>query len=126
LEPSPWPACFSFSFAQAPAISAYQLGEWSPWTHVDGANYRYRLGWNPKAPNFPRSIDAIFEVKNRLTTNWPGSARAVDCKSNVLGIGSKDFTLRPGETQTFKFSTPNCGTGAKPFFRASVVRSSTF
>jgi hypothetical protein len=112
--------------AASSAAAVYQLSEWSAWTHVDGADYRYRFGWNPKAPNFPTYIDAIFEVKNRTATNWPGAVRAVDCKANVLGMGEKQFTLRSGETQTLKFVTTNCGSSSKPFFKPSVVRSSTY
>jgi hypothetical protein len=115
-----------------PAVTGEQLSEWSSWSAIinQGSNigeFRYRFGWNPKAANFPGTMDAILEIKNRLATSWSGSARGVDCKVNKLGIGSKDFTLRPHETQTIQYATANCGTPSKPSFnQPSVVKIGKF
>jgi hypothetical protein len=111
--------------APAPAASAYQLSAWSGWNRIDGAEYRYRWGWNPRAANFPGTIDALFEVHNRLPGNWTGAARSITCTSNTLGASAPDVTLRPGETRSVKFTTTNCGSRDRPFFKPSVVRSST-
>jgi hypothetical protein len=108
---------------RAPA-SAYQTSPWSAWMTKDGVQYRYRWGWDPTVPGFSKSIDALFEINNQTAMPWKGNARGWSC-ANTLGP-SRDVSLSPGQHVTVSFKTDNCGTLVAPFFKGSVVRSSTF
>lgn len=111
--------------APAPVPSAYQTSPWSSWTRKDGAEFRSQWGWNPNAQNFPGYIDAIFEVRNLQTTTWHGSGRSLGCTSSTGGKDGPEIDLAPHESKRVTFTTINCGTRDKPFFRPSVVRSNT-
>lgn len=110
--------------ANGSPASVYRTGPWSAWVSKDGVQYRYRWGWDPTIPAFSKSIDALFEVNNQTGMQWKGNARGWSC-TNTLGP-NQNLSLGPHEHLTVNFKTDNCGTLEAPFFKGSVVRSSTY
>ena len=106
----------------APAPSGYRLSNWSSWGRSAGIDYRYRWGLDPQNKRYATDVDAIFEVRNPQRTAWEGAVRTLDCSRDVLA-GSKRVALQPNETQQVRFTTPNCGTQARPSIRPNIVRS---
>ncbi len=110
--------------APPPPPNVYQKSAWSVWTLKDGVRYRYHWGWNSAIPAFAKSIDAIFEINNLTAMPWKGNARG-SSRANTLGP-NQNLTLLPNQNTTVSFKTDNCGTLEAPFFKGSVVRSSTY
>lgn len=110
------------SYASAVFLGGYKLGEWSPWTRVEGVEYRFRWGVNPQEPRYMSNVDAVFELRNRRPSVWAGAVRSLDCATSILSM-SKRVALQPNETKQVQFLTPNCGTRARPSFRPDIVKS---
>ena len=104
-------------------VLLYKKGEWSAWQRKEGVEYRYRWGLKTQESLYKTQIDAIFEIKNTTNINWNGAARSVRCDAESLSGFQKTVFLKPNETQTFIFLTPNCGTVDYPRFKPSVVKS---
>jgi hypothetical protein len=119
------PAAQNAQPAPPPNAGGYRLSDWSGWTRGEGVEYRYRIGWDPAAGGPGKTIEAIFEVRNRGSKTWQGSARSADCARNTLW-GEKDVTVGPGQTKQVRVLGPNCRTAANPDIRPGVAQSKSF
>jgi hypothetical protein len=112
--------------SQAPAAAqpaaSYRVSDWSGWSRAAGIEYRYRWGWNPQDSRYATRVDAIFQMRNRQSQAWEGSARSLDCEKNAVSMGTR-VVLQANETKEVGFLTPNCGSRTNPSFQPNVVKS---
>ena len=108
--------------ALQPSAGGRRLTDWSAWRREEGVDYRYQIGWDPAVGGPGKTIEAIFEVRNRGSKTWQGSARSADCAKNTLW-GQKEVTLGPGQTRQVRVLAPNCGTAANPDIKPGVAQS---
>ena len=72
----------------APTPSAGpRLSDWSPWARAADVDYRYRVRWDPATGGRGKTIEAIFEIRNRGSKTWAGVARSLArlCAGHALG-----------------------------------------
>ena len=115
VQPAPPPA---------PA-GVYRLTEWSPWSRAAGVEYRYRVGRDPASAGPGKTVDAVYEIRNRGGQRWSGVARSLSCEQGTLW-GSTDVSLAPGQTREVRVRAPNCGSAGNPDIRPNLVRSGRF
>ena len=108
-----------------PAPSGPRLTEWSPWARAAGVDYRYRVRWEPATGGPGKTVEAIYDVRNRGTQRVTAVARSLDCAKGTLW-GSTDVTLNPGEAREVRVRAPNCGSASNPDIRPNVVRAGKF
>jgi hypothetical protein len=110
----------------APAPSTGQrLSDWSPWARAADVDYRYRVRWDPATGGPGKTIEAIFEIRNRGSKTWAGVARSLDCAQGTLW-GSSDVSVGAQQTREARVRAPNCGTARNPDIRPNVVRQGKF
>ena len=109
----------------APAPSGYRLTDWSPWGRAEGLDYRYRVRWEPASGGPGKTVEAVYEIRNRGTQRFSGAARSVDCAKGSVW-GSTDFALAPGESKEVRVRGPNCGSASNPDIRPDIVRAGKF
>jgi hypothetical protein len=109
----------------APAAGGYRLTEWSSWGRAAGVDYRYRVRWDPATGGPGKTLEVLYEVRNRGSQRWSGAARSVDCSQGTLW-GSTDVALAPGQTREVRVRAPNCGNAKNPEIRPDVVRAGKF
>ena len=122
---SPTPAPTPAPKPPTPAPSGYRLTDWSPWGRAAGVDYRYRVRWDPASGGPGKTIEAVYDIRNRGTQRFSGAARSLDCAQGTLW-GSTDFALAPGEAKEVKVRAPNCGSASHPDIRPNVVRAGKF
>jgi hypothetical protein len=108
-----------------PAPSGYRLTDWSPWGRAAGVDYRYRVRWDPASGGPGKTIEAVYDIRNRGTQRFSGAARSLDCAQGTLW-GSTDFALAPGESTEVRVRGPNCGSASNPDIRPNIVRAGKF
>ena len=108
-----------------PAAGGYRLTEWSSWGRAAGVEYRYRVGWDPATGGAGKTVDAVYEVRNRGGQRWSGAARSLECAQGTLW-GGTDVALAPGQTREVRVRAPNCGNAKNPEIRPNVVRAGKF
>ena len=118
-RPAPAPA------PATPPVSGYRLSTWSDWGRAAGIDYRYRVGWDPATGGAGKTVDAIFEVRNRGNQRWSGAVRSLACGPGTLW-GSTDVELGPGQTREVKTRAPNCRSAGNPDIRPNVVKAGKF
>jgi hypothetical protein len=111
--------------APAPAAGGYRLTEWSTWGRSAGVDYRYRVRWDPATGGSGKTVEVVYEVRNRGTQRWSGAARSVDCAKDTLW-GSTDVALSPGQVKEVRVRAPNCGSATNPAIRPNMVRAGKF
>ena len=110
----------------APTPSAGpRLSDWSPWARAADVDYRYRVRWDPATGGPGKTIEAIFEIRNRGNKTWAGVARSLDCAQGTLW-GSSDVSVGAQQTREARVRAPNCGTARNPDIRPNVVRQGKF
>jgi|GEM_PF-5460313 hypothetical protein len=110
----------------APTPSAGpRLSDWSPWARAADVDYRYRVRWDPATGGPGKTIEAIFEIRNRGSKTWAGVARSLDCAQGTLW-GSSDVSVGAQQTREARVRAPNCGTARNPDIRPNVVRQGKF
>jgi len=109
----------------APAPSGPRLTDWSPWGKAAGLDYRYRVRWDPASGGPGKTVEAVYEIRNRGSQRFSGAARSVDCAKGTLW-GSTDFALAPGESKEVRVRGPNCGSASNPDIRPNIVRAGKF
>ena len=110
----------------APTPSAGpRLSDWSPWARAADVDYRYRVRWDPATGGRGKTIEAIFEIRNRGSKTWAGVARSLDCAQGTLW-GSSDVSVGAQQTREARVRAPNCGTARNPDIRPNVVRQGKF
>jgi hypothetical protein len=109
----------------SPAPSGYRLTDWSPWARMAGLDYRYRVRWDPASGGPGKTVEAVYDLRNRGTQRWSGAARSVDCAKDTLW-GSTDVELGPGQAREVRVRAPNCGSASHPDIRPNVVRAGKF
>ena len=122
--PAPAPAPTPPPKPATPAPSGYRLTDWSPWGRAAGVDYRYRVRWDP-AGGPGKTVEAVYDIRNRGTQRFSGAARSLDCAQGTLW-GSTDFALAPGEGKEVRVRAPNCGSASNPDIRPNVVRAGKF
>jgi hypothetical protein len=124
--PAPPPATTTRPPSPAPAPSAGpRLSDWSPWARAADVDYRYRVRWDPATGGPGKTIEAIFEIRNRGNKTWAGVARSLDCAQGTLW-GSSDVSVGAQQTREARVRAPNCGTARNPDIRPNVVRQGKF
>jgi hypothetical protein len=124
--PAPPPATTTRPPPPAPAPSAGpRLSDWSPWARAADVDYRYRVRWDPATGGPGKTIEAIFEIRNRGNKTWAGVARSLDCAQGTLW-GSSDVSVGAQQTREARVRAPNCGTARNPDIRPNVVRQGKF
>ena len=108
-----------------PPAGGYRLTEWSGWGRAAGVEYRYRVGWDPATGGPGKTVDAVYEVRNRGNQRWSGAARSLECAQGTLW-GSTDVALASGQTREVRVRAPNCGNAKDPDIRPDVVRAGKF
>jgi hypothetical protein len=81
-----------------PPTGGYRLTEWSSWGRAAGVDYRYRVGWDPASGGPAKTLDAVYEVRNRGSQQWSGAARSLECAQGMLG-GQYRRGTKPGTNQ---------------------------
>ena len=110
----------------APTPSAGpRLSDWSPWARAADVDYRYRVRWDPATGGPGKTIEAIFEIRNRGSKTWAGVARSLDCAQGTLW-GSSNVSVGAQQTREARVRAPNCGTARNPDIRPNVVRQGKF
>ena len=102
--------------ATTPAPSGYRMTDWSPWGRAEGLDYRYRVRWDPASGGPGKTVEAVYEIRNRGSQRFSGAARSVDCAKGSVW-GSTDFALAPGESKEVRVRGPNCGSASNPDIR---------
>ena len=123
--PAPTPAPTPPPKPTTPAPSGYRMTDWSPWGRAEGLDYRYRVRWDPASGGPGKTVEAVYEIRNRGSQRFSGAARSVDCAKGSLW-GSTDFALAPGESKEVRVRGPNCGSASNPDIRPNVVRAGKF
>ena len=124
--PPPAPAQPTPAPPPAPTPSAGpRLSDWSPWARAADVDYRYRVRWDPATGGPGKTIEAIFEIRNRGSKTWAGVARSLDCAQGTLW-GSSDVSVGAQQTREARVRAPNCGTARNPDIRPNVVRQGKF
>jgi len=123
--PAPTPAPTPPPKPTTPAPSGYRMTDWSPWGRAEGLDYRYRVRWDPASGGPGKTVEAVYEIRNRGSQRFSGAARSVDCAKGTLW-GSTDFALAPGESKEVRVRGPNCGSASNPDIRPNVVRAGKF
>lgn len=108
-----------------PPAGGYRMTEWSSWGRAAGVDYRYRLRWDPATGGSGKTVEAVYEVRNRGSQPWSGAARSLDCAQGTLW-GSTDVALAPGQIREVRVRAPNCGNAGNPDIRPNVVRAGKF
>jgi hypothetical protein len=111
--------------APAPQAGGVRMTEWSSWGRAAGVDYRYRVRWDPAIHGPGKTVEAIYEVRNRGSQTWSGAARSLGCGQNTLW-GSTDVTLAPGQAKQVRVLGPNCGNARNADIRPDVVRAGKF
>ena len=120
-QPAPPPA----PAPATPPAGGYRLSDWSDWRRAAGLDYRYRVGWDPATGGAGKTVDAIYQVRNRGSQRWSGAVRSLACGQGTLW-GSTDVELGPGQTREVKTRAPNCRSARDPDIRADVVKAGKF
>jgi hypothetical protein len=106
----------------APAPSAGpRLSDWSPWARAAEVDYRYWVRWDPATGGPGKTIEAIFEIRNRGSKTWAGVARSLDCAQGTLW-GGTDVRVGAQQTREVSVRAPNCGSARAADIRPNVVR----
>jgi hypothetical protein len=108
-----------------PSSGGYRLTDWSSWGRAAGVEYRYRVRWDPATGGPGKTVEAVYEVRNRGSQRWSGAARSLECAQGTLW-GSTDVALAPGQTREVRVRAPNCGNARNPDIRPNVVRAGKF
>ena len=122
---SPTPAPTPAPKPPTPAPSGYRLTDWSPWGRAAGVDYRYRVRWDPASGGPGKTVEAVYDLRNRGTQRWSGAARSLDCAQGTLW-GSTDVQLGPSQAREVHVRAPNCGSASHPDIRPNVVRAGKF
>jgi hypothetical protein len=120
--PSPPPAAPA---SPPPPAAGPRLTDWSPWTRAADVDYRYRVRWDPATGGPGKTVEAIFEIRNRGSKTWSGVARSLDCAQGTLW-GSTDVRVGAQQTRESHVRAPNCGSARAADIRPNVVRQGKF
>jgi hypothetical protein len=123
--PSPSPATPAPTTPPAPAPGGPRLTDWSPWARAADVDYRYRVRWDPATGGAGKTVEAIFEIRNRASKTWVGAARSLDCAQGTLW-GSSDVRVGAQLTREVRVRAPNCGSAHAADIRPNVVRQGRF
>ena len=123
--PTPTPKPATPTTPATPAPSGYRLTDWSPWARAAGVDYRYRVRWDPASGGPGKTVEAVYDLRNRGTQRWAGAARSLDCAQGTLW-GSTDVQLGPSQAREVHVRAPNCGSASHPDIRPNVVRAGKF
>jgi hypothetical protein len=118
--PSPTPPPVTPTAPPA-APAGPRVSEWSPWARAADVDYRYRVRWDPASGGAGKTVEAIFEIRNRGGTTWVGVARSLDCAQGTLW-GSTDVRVGAQQTRQVSVRAPNCGSARSADVRPNVVR----
>ena len=110
--------------APAPATGV-RVSEWSPWARAADVEYRYRIRWDPATGGAGKTVEAIYEIRNRGSKTWAGVARSLDCAQGTLW-GSTDVSVGAQQLREAHVRAPNCGTAKNPDIRPNLVRQGKF
>ena len=104
-----------------PPTAGPRVSQWSAWARAADVDYRYRVRWDPASGGPGKTVEAIFEIRNRGSTTWAGVARSLDCARGTLW-GSSDVRVGAQQTRTVSVRAPNCGSASAADIRPNVVR----
>jgi len=102
-----------------------RLTDWSPWARAADVDYRYRVRWDPATGGPGKTVEAIFEIRNRGGKTWAGVARSLDCAQGTLW-GSTDISVGSLQTREARVRAPNCGNARAPDIRPNLARQGRF
>lgn len=123
--PSPSPPPAMPTPTSPPPAAGPRLTEWSPWARAAEVDYRYRVRWDPATGGPGKTVDAIFEIRNRGSKTWAGVARSLDCAQGTLW-GSTDVSVGARQTREAHVRAPNCGSAHAADIRPNLVRQGKF